>query len=64
MISISACGCGGKPVRCDLVVVPDAQRAPAHALRIAVVGKGEMVAGVEPAVVAAAQAVERPAFDH
>src|SRR5205823_13769610 len=39
-------------------------RAPIHALGIAVIGKGEMMAGVEPAVVAAAQAVESSAFDH
>ena len=51
-------------LRRDLVVVPDAQRAPIHALGIAVIGKGEMMAGVEPAVVAAAQAVESSAFDH
>ena len=51
-------------LRRDLVVVPDAQRAPVHALRVAVIGKREMVPRVEPAEVAAAQAVERPASDH
>ena len=51
-------------LRRDLVVVPDAQRAPPHALGVAVIGKREMMAGLQPAMVAAAEAVERPAFDH
>ena len=51
-------------VRRDLVVVPDAQRADAHALRIIIIGEGEMVLGIEPAMVGAAQAFERSAFDH
>jgi hypothetical protein len=51
-------------VRRDGVVVPHAQRAPAHAGGIAVVGEGEVVPGLEPAVVGGAQAVEGSAFDH
>ena len=51
-------------LRCDLVVVPYPERAPAHPLRVLVIGEREMVSGLEPAVVAAAQAVEGPQFDH
>jgi hypothetical protein len=51
-------------VRGDLVVVPDPDRTPAHALRIIVTGEREVVLGVQPAVVRAAQTVEIPAFDH
>ena len=51
-------------LRRDGVVVPHAQRAPAHAIRVVVAGEGEMVFGVEPAVVGSAQAVEGSAFNH
>ena len=45
-------------LRGDLVVVPDADPAPAHAGRVVIIGEGEMVAGIEPAVVGVAEAVE------
>ena len=65
MISMSRCGCGGKPLfGGDQVVVPHADRAPAHALGIVVVGEAEMEAGVEPAVVAVRQALEGTDVDH
>src|SRR5690606_11836284 len=48
----------------DRVVVPDAQRAPAHPVGIVVVGEGEVMPRVEPAVVGAAEALEGSAFDH
>src|SRR4029077_18626949 len=48
----------------DAVVVPQAQRAPVHALGIAVFGEAEMEVGVEPAVVGLAQLGERSEFDH
>jgi len=50
--------------RGNLVVVPDAQRAPPHPMRIEVVGKREMVFGLEPVITGAAQCFERSAFDH
>ena len=45
-------------VRRDLVVVPDPQRAPAHPLGVVIVGEGEMMLGLQPAVVGAAELVE------
>src|SRR5690606_32503783 len=39
----------------DAVVVPDAQLALVHARRVMVVGQGEMVMGIEPAVIGTAQ---------
>ncbi|MNT19068.1 hypothetical protein D3C72_1543050 [compost metagenome] len=48
----------------DLVVVPDAQLAPAHPLAVVVAGEGEMVTGIEPAVVGATQFGEGTYFDH
>src|SRR3546814_18658387 len=42
----------------NAVVIPHAQRAPAHAVGIAIAREREMMAGVEPAVVGVAQAVE------
>ena len=48
----------------DAVVVPHAQRAPMHALGVAIFGEAEMEVGVEPAVVGLAQLVERSEFDH
>src|SRR5690606_3069626 len=48
----------------DRVVVPDAQRAPAHPVGIVVVGEGEVMPRVGPAVVGAAEALEGSAFDH
>ncbi len=48
----------------DLVVVPDAKRAPAHALGIVVVGEGEVVLGLQPAVVGAAEARKGTFLNH
>ena len=48
----------------DLVVVPNANRAPAHALGIVIIGEGKMMAGVQPAVVGVAEAVEFADFYH
>ena len=48
----------------DGVVVPHPDRAPTHPGGIVVAGEGEVVLGVEPAVVGAAEAGEGPAFDH
>ncbi|MNE82382.1 hypothetical protein D3C80_1791020 [compost metagenome] len=52
-------GAGG-----DLVVIPDSQWAPAHALGVVVLGEREVVLGVQPAVVGAAELLEGSAFDH
>src|SRR3546814_20103803 len=43
---------------------PHAQRAPAHAFGIVIAREREMMAGVEPAVVGVAQAVEFANVDH
>ncbi|MOA48445.1 hypothetical protein D3C78_1711880 [compost metagenome] len=51
-------------LRGDLVIVPDAQLAPVHALGVVVAGEGEMVLGVEPAVVGATEFGEGAYFDH
>ena len=51
-------------LRRDLVVVPHSDLAPAHARRVMIIGEGEMVAGVEPAVVGVAQCVEFADVDH
>src|SRR3546814_17053998 len=55
---------GKAGLRRDGVVVPDPQRAPAHAIGVVIAREGEMVAGVEPAVVGMAQAVEFADVDH
>src|SRR6185437_5460294 len=51
-------------LRRDGVVVPHAQRTPAHALGVVVAGEREMMFRLEPAVVGSAQAVEWSAFNH
>jgi hypothetical protein len=51
-------------LRSDLVVVPYADPAPGHALGVVIVREGEMVAGVEPAVVGVAEAAEGADIDH
>ena len=59
MISMLACGCGGKAgVRRDLVVVPDPQRAMAHIAGIVVAGEREVMLGLQPAVVGAAESLQ------
>src|SRR3546814_753224 len=51
-------------LRRDGIVVPDAQRTPTHAFRVVIAREGEMVTGVEPAMVGVAQAVEFANVDH
>src|SRR3954452_13846808 len=48
----------------DLVVVPHADPAPAHPGRVMIAREREMMAGVEPAVVGVAEAVEGADVDH
>ena len=48
----------------DLIVVPDAERAPPHSRRIAIVGEGKVVLGLQPAVICSCELVEWSAFDH
>ena len=48
----------------DLIVVPHADAAPAHASRITVAREGEMMTGVEPAVVGVAERIEFSDVDH
>ena len=50
--------------RCDLIVVPDPQSPPAHTLRVEIIGKGEMVLGLQPVVPRSTQLLKRSAFDH
>jgi hypothetical protein len=64
MISMSACGCGGKPLFAAISSSFHTRSAPAHARGIRVVGEGKMMLGLEPAVVGAAEFVEGSAFDH
>ncbi len=47
-------------LRRDLVVVPHPDRAPAHAVRVVVAGEREVVVGLEPAVVGAAERAKGP----
>jgi hypothetical protein len=47
----------------DLVVVPDAQRAPTHSRGIDIVCEGEMVLGLQPAVIFSPEFVEWSVFD-
>ena len=48
----------------DLVVVPNAQRAPTHSRGIVVVCEGEMVLGLQPAVIFSSEFFEWSVFDH
>jgi hypothetical protein len=48
----------------DNVVVPHAKVAPVHALGVVVFGEREVVMGIKPAMVGAAQGVERSKFKH
>jgi hypothetical protein len=45
--------------RCDLIIVPDAQRAPA-----ARIGKREMVLGLEPDALITRKRLKEPTIDH
>ena len=42
----------------DLVVVPDANAAPAHPAWVVIVREGKMVTGIQPTVVGVAEAIE------
>ena len=46
------------------VIVPDPQVAPVHPLRVVVLGKGEVMVGVEPAMVGVAKALEGAQLQH
>src|SRR5258706_4275423 len=48
----------------DLVVVPDAQRAPAHSRGVVEVSKGKVVPGLQPSAIFSCELVEWSAFDH
>src|SRR6516165_7474572 len=50
--------------RSDRVVIPYPERTPTHALGVVVVGKREMVLGIEPTMVRSAEAFKGSAFDH
>jgi len=50
--------------RRNLVVVPHAQPAPAHARGVAIAGEGEMMARAQPAMVGTAQPGEGTRIDH
>ena len=51
-------------MRRDLVVIPHADRAPAHALRVVVAAEREMMLGLEPTVVGAAKPFECSYLNH
>ncbi len=51
-------------IRRDLVIVPDAQPAEAHALRVVVLAEAEVMPGVEPLVAKAAETGEGSNLDH
>jgi hypothetical protein len=48
----------------DLIVVPDAQRAPTRSRGVDIVCEGEMVLGLQPAVIFSSELVEWSVFDH
>ena len=48
----------------DLVIVPHPQPAPIHPGGVAVIGEGEMVTGLQPAMVGTAEGAEGSDFDH
>jgi hypothetical protein len=64
MISMSRWGWGKAAFGRDGVIVPHAQVAPMHAVGLVIIGEGEVVAGVEPAVVGMADPGEGAQFDH
>jgi hypothetical protein len=47
----------------DLIVVPDAQRAPTDSRGVDIVCEGEMVLGLQPAVIFSFEFVEWSVFD-
>src|SRR3546814_6393636 len=51
-------------VRGDDIVVPDAKASPVHPVRILVVRKGEMMLGIQPAMIFPAKAFKWAQFDH
>ena len=48
----------------NLVIIPHPDRAPLGPLWIMIMAEGEMMAGVEPAILEAAQTVELAFFNH
>jgi hypothetical protein len=65
MISMLAWGCAGKTgVGRDLVVVPHPQAAVAQILRIVVAREREVMLGLQPAVIGAAELCKGFQFDH
>src|SRR3546814_13991078 len=51
-------------VRGDDIVVPDAKASPVHPVRILVVRKGELMLGIQPAMIFPAKAFKWDPFDH
>ena len=51
-------------LRRDRIVVPDADRTPAHPLRVVIAGETEMMPRVEPAMIGMAERSERAKVDH
>jgi hypothetical protein len=51
-------------VRSNRIVVPHPNSPPIHPLRVPVIGKREMMPGVEPAMVRSPQVLKGSAFDH
>src|SRR3546814_4472538 len=51
-------------VRGDDIVVPDAKASPVHPVRILVVRKGEMMLGIQPAMIFPAKAFKWAQLDH
>jgi len=49
-------------LRLDDVIIPDTKAAPAHAIRVMVIGKREMVMGIQPAMIGPAKAGEGADF--
>src|SRR5882762_8012741 len=55
---------GEAGVRRDLVAVPNPQRTMAHIFRVIMAAEREVMFGLQPAVVGAAEFCERSEFDH
>src|SRR5258707_14826567 len=65
MISMFAWPCSGKtPAGGNLIVVPDAERAPARTDAGILGCERKMLPGPQPTEVLAKQFLKRPAFDH
>ena len=51
-------------LRRDRVIVPDTDRAPAHAIRVLIAGKTEVVARIEPTVIGSTERGEWANINH